>query len=273
LDRRGFAAGARPADYDGLILDLDGVVWLNGDPLDGAAGAIARLRASGKRVVFLTNDTRSTKSAHAARLVTIGIPATAADVITAAAATARFLRSRREFANQGVFVVGSPALRDEIGEIGLRIVSAAEARQAKAVVVGCHPGFDYAELRAATAAITNGATLVAAGRDAVFPTPDGSWPATGAIVAAIEAAAGVRAIVVGKPEPFMFQTACEALDGCRRIAVIGDHPVSDIAGARGAGLDAILVLTGVASRPDLEQAPVAPDLVFDSLAAFADAAC
>lgn len=270
--RRGEGSAVpQPFGYDGLILDLDGVVWLAGEPIEGAVDAIARLRQSGKRVVFLTNDPRSSRAEHAARLTAIGIPASGADVITAAAATAHALQARAELTDQGVFVIGSPAFHHEISRAGLALLPASAAARAKAVAVGGHEGFDYDELRAATTAIANGASLFAAGRDGVFPTPDGPWPATGAIVAAIEAATGVRAVAIGKPEPLMFEIAREALSDCKRIAVVGDHLLADIAGAKRAGLDAILVLTGTTSPADLERSAVVPDLVFDGLAAFAAA--
>ncbi len=236
----------RRFDYDGLIVDLDGVVWLGGEPIKGAARAITTLRARGIRVLFVTNDPQSSRDEHAGQLVALGIPATAADVITAAAATARHLRAQRHLAGCGVLVVGS---------------------RAEVVVVGGHDGFDFEELRAATTALHNGAALYATGRDAVYPTRDGPRPATGAILAAVEVAAGVTATVIGKPEPFMFEVARGALTGCRHVAVIGDHLISDVVGAKRAGLDAILVLTGTATRDDLEQAAIQPDLVLPSLAA------
>lgn len=257
----------RRFDYDGLIVDLDGVVWLGGEPIKGAARAITTLRARGMRVLFVTNDPQSSRDEHAGQLVALGIPATAADVITAAAATARHLRAQRHLAGCGVLVVGSRALRDEIAQAGFRLVPAAEACRAEVVVVGGHDGFDFEELRAATTALHNGAALYATGRDAVYPTRDGPRPATGAILAAVEVAAGVTATVIGKPEPFMFEVARGALTGCRHVAVIGDHLISDVVGAKRAGLDAILVLTGTATRDDLEQAAIQPDLVLPSLAA------
>ena len=124
-------------------------------------------------------------------------------------------------------------------------------------------------MRAATRALANGAQLYAAGRDRVVPTADGPEPATGAILAAVETAAGITATVVGKPEPFMFELAREALPECKRVAVVGDNLASDIAGAKRSGLDAILVLTGTSTEADLRKADYAPDLVLASLAELA----
>jgi 4-nitrophenyl phosphatase len=225
------------------------------------------MRAKGVKIVFLTNEPSSSRASFAARLTDIGIPASSEDVMTSAAATARVLGSLDGLAARRALVVGPPALRDEIAGAGFDVVSPENARQANVVVVGAHEGFDYGELRAATDAIRNGARLYATGRDAVFPTADGMAPGTGAVLAAIETAGGAPAVVVGKPEPVMFEIAREALAGCERVAVVGDHLTSDIEGAKRAGLAAILVLTGTTSRADLERAIIRPDVVLESIAA------
>lgn len=259
------------AVYDGLIIDLDGVVWLGGQPIDGAVAAVASLRARGTRLLFLTNDPTNSRAKQAARLAAIGIPASAENVMTSAAATARFLAGHDGLLGRPAFVIGSPAFQEEIADAGVELVSAAEPWRAQVVVVGGHTGFDFTELRAATRAIAAGAQLVAAGRDRFIPTADGPEPATGAIVAAVEAATGVTATIVGKPEPYMFEIAREALPDCQRLAVVGDNLSSDIAGAKRSGLDAILVLTGAATEADLDGAEYQPDLVLASLADLAAA--
>jgi len=253
-------------DCDGLIVDLDGVVWRGQEPIDGAADAIAAIRAKGIRVVFLTNEPASSRSAFATRLTDMGIPSTEADIVTSAAATARVVGALEGLASRRALVIGPPALHVEIENVGFELVAEDDAIQAQVVVVGGHEGFDYLELSAATAAIRNGARLFATGRDAIFPTPAGPKPGTGSIVAAVETAGGASAVVVGKPEPMMFEIAREALAGCERIAVVGDHLIADIEGAKRAGIAAVLVLTGTTSRADLEQAVIPPDLVLESLA-------
>lgn len=258
---------ARQFAYDGLVIDLDGVVWLGSTPIGGAADAIANLRSNGIRLLFLTNDPQSSAAEHAARLGAIGIPASPSDILTSAAATARYLALRTDLAGADLLAVGSAGLHDELRREGFHLLEPPEARRARAVVVAGHDGFDYAELRAATTAVLSGARLYATGRDAVFPTSDGPSPATGAILAAVETATGATATVIGKPEPYVFEIAREALAPCERIAVVGDHLVSDIAGAKRAGLGAILVLSGSATEAELQRAPIQPDLVLPSLAA------
>jgi glycerol-1-phosphatase len=262
----GTGVPAKLEEYDGLIVDLDGVVWLGGRPIDGAVEAIAALRARGMRLLFMTNDPSRSRAEDAALLTAMGIPASGDDVMTSAAAMARFLAGREDVRGCRVFVVGSAAFRQEVAEAGFELVPEAEAGRAELVVVGGHTGFNFAELRAATRAVAAGAQLFAAGRDRFVPTDDGPEPATGAILAAIETATGATAAVVGKPEPYIFQIALEALSECQRVAVVGDNLTSDIAGAKRSGLDAILVLTGASTAAELEGAEHQPDLVLPSLA-------
>lgn len=264
-------SGRGVAEWDALIVDLDGVVWRGDEPIEGSSDAVAALRANGIRVLFATNDPGRTREALASRLTQIGIPSTPADVVTSSRATAGVVASLEDLAGRRALVVGPHVLREEMTARGFELVSPDKARHAQVVVVGGHEGFDYDELRGATAAIRNGARLFATGRDAVVPTADGLQPATGAILAAVETAGGVSAVVVGKPEPIMFDISRRVLAGCNRIGVVGDHLIADVAGAKRAGMDAILVLTGATDRDDLEQSAVLPDLVVESLASLPEA--
>jgi HAD superfamily hydrolase (TIGR01450 family) len=258
-------------NYDGLIIDLDGVVWRGREPIAGAAAAIMALRARGTRVVFLTNEPGRSRRELVAKLAEMGIPATEADVLTSAAATAQFVSSLDDLEGRRALVAGPPALHEEIRAAGFEVVSFEEATRACVVVVGGHEGFDYEELLAATAALRNGARLFATGRDAVFPTESGPRPGTGAVLAAIEIAGGAVAQVIGKPERIMFEIARQALGGADRVAMVGDNLVADIEGAMRAGLDAILVMSGTTSRAELQRSNVLPDLVLETLAALPNA--
>jgi glycerol 3-phosphatase-2 len=252
-------------EVDGLVLDLDGVVWVGPHAIPGSVGAISELQRRSVRLVFVTNDPRGSREDYARRLNNIGVASTADDVVTAGSALASFLE-QREGAGTTAFVIGSPPLKSELRRVGLELLPPEAGRDAEIVAVGGHDGFNYAELRIATQALRGGARLYAAGRDAVFPMPDGPWPGTGSILAAVEVAGAKDAISVGKPDPIIFDIACSRLTGCRRVAIVGDNLASDVAGGSRAGLVSVLVLTGVSQRHEIPEAGVAPDFVLDDLA-------
>ena len=259
---------ARPPDlhFEGLIVDLDGVVWIGATAVSGSVAAIARLRADGVRLVFMTNDPRGSRSDYAARLSGLGIPADEHQVVTSGSTLASVLR-QREAAGATAFVIGSPALKEELAGAGLELLPGEAGRDAEIIAVGGHDAFDYHELRIAIQAARRGGRLYAAGRDATFPMPDGPWPGTGSIVAAVEVGGGTTAITVGKPEPAIFDVARSLLAGCHRIAIVGDNLDADIAGGKRAGLTTILVLSGTSKRDDVAGSSVVPDVVLPDLGA------
>jgi glycerol 3-phosphatase-2 len=258
-------------EFDGLIVDLDGVVWLGGKPIAGSAEALSRLRARGVRLVFLTNDPSSARADHAARLTEMGVAASAAEIVTSATALATLILDW-EGSGQSVCVIGSEALREELSAVGLQLYEGERGREAKIVAVGGHTGFNYDELRIAAQAVLRGASLYGAGRDATYPMPDGPWPATGSLLAAVETAASATATVAGKPGAPIFETARSLLPSCRHVAVVGDRLDSDIEGGRRAGLTTILVLSGTTKRADIRAVQVEPNAVVDDLAELASGA-
>jgi glycerol 3-phosphatase-2 len=251
--------------FDGLIIDLDGVVWIGGEPVAGSVAALAELRARQIPLVFLTNDPTHSRAGYAVRLAQIGVAASEGQIVTSATALASLIGDE-EGEGTKTFVIGSSSLKQELQQDGLEIHDGEEGREVDVVAVGGHAGFNYDELRVAAQAIRGGARLYAAGRDATFPMPDGPWPATGSILAALETAAGVRATVAGKPEPYIYALARSVLADRHHVAVIGDHLEADIAGGKRAGLATILVLSGTTSAHELDAAEVEPDVVLDDLA-------
>jgi glycerol-1-phosphatase len=251
------------AGYDNVILDLDGCVWIGEACTPGAPDAVAELRSAGKGLMFLTNDARRSPEEYVRKLWSLGIRASLEEVVTVGAAVQYLLAgSGRETA----YVIGSPALFRHVSDAGLRIVNGTDgASSADVVVVAGHDDFDFGELRDATQAVLRGAEMIAADRDRVFPQEDGMWPGSGAIVAALEYATERSAQVVGKPEPGIFRTALDRL-GDGRTLVVGDRVDADLQGAAAAGLDAAIVLTGVASPEDARLASdPAPVAVADDL--------
>ncbi len=237
--------------YDHLLLDLDGCLWVGDSPTPQATDAVAALREGGKRVAFITNAVRESGEEVVRRLWRLGFQASLEEVVTVGGALQHRLSER---GGGSAFVIGPPAIHRHVEAAGMRIVNGTDlAGRADVVVVAGHERFDYGELRTAIRAALRGADLVSTGRDPTFPMPDGPWPGTGALVAAVEYGSGRTCDSVGKPEAQIFATALDRL-GPGRALVVGDRLDSDLAGARAAGLDGAIVLSGVTARAQAEAA-------------------
>lgn len=250
--------------FDGLLVDLDGVVWIGREMVPGAPEALTRLLADGTEIVFVTNNSVKPPSAYAARLREAGIEVADDRVLTGGVTTAR-LAAERVGPGGTAFVIGAPGFKETVAAAGLELLDGDAARSADAVVVSAHREFDYAELLTATRALQAGAALFGTSRDPTLPMPGGAWPGTGATLAAVETASGKRAVTGGKPEPHLFDQARGLIPGAERIAIVGDRIASDIVGGQRAGLITVLVLTGACTRAEAEAAEPPPDHVIDDL--------
>jgi glycerol-1-phosphatase len=238
--------------YDVALLDLDGVVYLGGSAVPGAAVALAKAKASGMRLAFVTNNSSRTPSAIAGHLTALGLPATAQDVVSSAHATARLLAERLP-AGVAVLVVGGMGLRVAVRERGFRPVSVATDRPA-AVVQGYAPDIGYSLLTEAALAVQAGAWYVASNGDSTMPTARGRQPGNGAMSQVIVTATGQSPVIAGKPEPPLHAEAVERTSA-RHPLVVGDRLDTDIEGAVRVHADSLLVLTGVARPLDAVLAP------------------
>jgi glycerol 3-phosphatase-2 len=253
------------ARYDQFILDLDGCVWIGDEPTPRAVEALDELRRAGKRVAFATNDPRSATEDYVTRLWRLGLRASLRDVVTVGGAVQHLLAETRS--GRTAFVIGTAPLRRHVSDAGLRVLNGTDlASRAEVVVVGGTEDLVYDDLRQATLALRRGADFLATGRDPTYPRPDGLWPGTGAIVAAVEYATGRTAEVVGKPQPQLLLTALDRL-GDGRTLVVGDRVDTDLAAAAAAQLEAALVLTGEATREDADGFEPPPVAIGDTLAA------
>lgn len=239
--------------YDLVIFDLDGVVYLVDQPIPGAVEAITGLHERATPIKYATNNA-SRRAAEVADLLTgLGVPAQPGEVLTTAATAAREL-ARRHTAGSAVLVVGAEALRAEVRDVGLVPVAAAEPAPS-AVVQGYAATVGWADLAEACLAVRAGADWVATNLDLTLPSPRGPLPGNGALVAAVRAAAGRDPdLVVGKPAPGLF-SAARRQAGAARPLVVGDRLDTDIEGAVRAGMDSLLVLTGVTGPGLLLAAP------------------
>jgi glycerol-1-phosphatase len=253
---------------DGLLVDLDGVVWIGREPVSGSAEALCSLRQSGLEIVFVTNNPGRPASVYAERLREAGVPIADDRVVTAGEATAA-LAVERCGTGTSAFAIGAPAFHETIAAAGLELLEGESGREADVVLVSGHRGFGYEELLTATRALQRGATLFATSRDPTLPMPGGAWPGTGAVLAAIETASGATAEIGGKPESHLFELARERIGAAERVAMVGDRVSSDIVGGKRAGLETVLVLSGATSREEAAAADPRPDYVVEDLAALA----
>lgn len=228
--------------YDGFLIDLDGVVWLGHEPIDGSAETLTALADAGKPVVYVTNSPRITPAEQARILRDHGVETDEKQVVTAGSTLLALARERLGTAAK-VFATGTPGFLSQVTAAGLLALPADHWAEAEGVLVTGHPRFDYRELKAAAMAARSGAFLAATGRDPTMPMPDGLWPGTGSILAAIETASGRKAVITGKPEKPIFETglAVLGLPGDAKVAMIGDRLDTDVGGAQQAGIDGILV--------------------------------
>ncbi|BBH63425.1 acid sugar phosphatase [Actinoplanes sp. OR16] len=239
--------------YDLVVFDLDGVVFLIDKPIPGAAEAVERLRSDGTPIAYATNNA-SRRSADVAALLTgMGVSAAPAEVLTSAGASAALLAERLP-AGAPVLVVGAEALRAEVRDAGLVPVASAEDEPV-AVVQGYGPEVGWKILSEAALAVRAGATWIATNTDRTLPSPRGPLPGNGSLVAVLRTALDRDPdVVVGKPQPGLFTTAA-TLSKAERPLVVGDRLDTDIEGAVRAGMDSLLVLTGVSGPADLLAAP------------------
>ena len=244
-----------------LVLDLDGVMYRGTQPVEGAHELVARLHDAKIAVRYATNNSMSTRAEFATRLMAMGIIAAPGEIVTSVSATIEHLR-RHLPQVWSVMTVGASGMVEELRGAGFEVHPAAEVAGAgsvprvDAVLVGVDFDFDERRLAAAAAAIRAGAQFVATNADARYPTPDGFRPGAGAMVDAVQAATGVSPLVIGKPEPAMFESILEETGTTAGEAIVVEDSLdSDILGARRAGIESIVVLTGVTSASGAAEAP------------------
>jgi glycerol-1-phosphatase len=260
---------ALAAGYRGIVLDLDGVVYLGEDVVPAAPAALEGVRGLGVRLAFVTNNSFRPPERVAAKLGRLGVKAAVEEVVTSAHATVRLLGGEGGLTGTKVLVVGGPGLRQALAAAGARLLDGAAWREAEVVAVGFDPDLTYDRVRAAALAIRAGARFVGSNPDTTLPAPDGLWPGAGATLAMLQAATGVPPEVAGKPQPALFETAA-AVIGPGPYLMVGDRTDTDLDGAHRLGWATALVLSGVVARADLPDLAVAPDHLLADVAGLLD---
>ncbi|MGZ5354176.1 MAG: TIGR01458 family HAD-type hydrolase [Actinomycetota bacterium] len=253
------------ARFDGVLLDIDGVLTVSWKPLPGAVDTIGWLREHDIPFRLITNTTTHTRRDLSRTLASVGIAAAPDEIVTSVVATAAYLRSTHPDARTFVLSDGDATADLE----GVRIVQ----DEADVIVIGgAYEGFDYPTMNRVFRMLMDGAHLVAMHRNLHWWTSDGWQLDGGAYVAGLEEATGRPATVCGKPAAAYFAAALDQIGvSAARAAMVGDDVASDVLGAQAAGLTGVLVRTGKFRPEDLERVDGRPDVAIDTIGDLPDA--
>jgi 5'-nucleotidase len=247
------------------LMDMDGVLVHEAAALPGADRFLARLNELQRPYLLLTNNSMYTRRDLAARLRSSGLDVGEDSIWTSALATAGFLDRQRPGGT--AFVVGESGLTTALYQAGYTLTD----RQPDYVVLGETRTYSFERITQAIRLIADGSRFIATNPDATGPSPGGPLPATGSVAALITRATGVAPYFVGKPNPLMMRSALNALEAhSETTAMIGDRMDTDIVAGLEAGLETILVLSGVTTRPEAERFPYRASRTVDSVADLID---
>jgi HAD superfamily hydrolase (TIGR01450 family) len=247
--------------YDAFIVDVDGVLTRGPQVIPGAEAGWAALQTHAEVVLLTNNSTRSRKGL-ADHLLHLGIPVKADRVFASSRLAAEYLIGLG--GPVSAWIVGEAGLREEFSTAGHHLAQKPE--DAQWLIAGMDRKLDYSKLHDALRALLAGAKLLATNEDATYPTPSGLVPGAGAIVGALRGMGFTPETTIGKPSPHAFRLVMESLGlAPERVLVVGDRLDTDIAGAHAAGLDSVLVLTGVSRLEEVVHADARPRWISDSL--------
>ena len=267
VDATGTSAVERLRRARGFIFDMDGVLYRGDLQLPGVIDLINALEIREIPYMLATNNSMATPESYVRKLAKMGIETRPESILTSATATRDYLNENLP-AGSKIFVIGMPALAEQLFEHSTHIQLDVPAEDTTAVVMGLDVDFTYAKLKAGAMAVRNGARFIATNTDATLPTEEGLVPGAGSIVSALRTASGQTPTVIGKPEPTTLLMSAKTMNlDPADCVMIGDRLDTDIlAGAR-AGMLTAMVLTGVSTRADIASAEALPDLVFTDLTA------
>ena len=250
------------ATIKGLILDMDGVLWRGDQPLLDMQFFFNQVQAAGLQVVLATNNATKSVSQYLEKLQQYGVALSADQVVNSAMSAGYYLKKKHPQGGN-LYVVGEAGLASTLSDWGF----ASADEDVVAVVAGLDRTLTYPKLSRAVQLIRAGAEYVGTNPDLTFPSPSGLTPGAGAVLAFIEAGSGIKPVITGKPEPFMFNLALQRMHlSADQVLAVGDRLDTDILGGQRAGCRTAVVLTGVATLADIQDWSPAPDLVLPNLA-------
>lgn len=243
----------------GIISDLDGVTYRGDAPIESAVDAFQHWHSIGLPYAFVTNNSTKSEQEFSDKLNGMGIPAIPDRIVTSASVAADKLTDLLEPQSR-VMVIGAPSLIKAVSDRGFEIAG----EEVAAVVAGLDREFSFSKLAKAQAAILNGANFIGTNPDQMLPKADGFEPGAGSILKAIETASGVTPLIIGKPQPDLVMMALSVLGTEKESTfMLGDQIMTDILAGHKAGLQTILVRTGVAEKGPFS---VSPDFDIETLA-------
>ncbi len=249
----------------GLILDMDGVLWHDSEPIGNLPKLFETLNQDGLKVVFATNNATRTIDEYLEKMANFGIQVNPNQIITSAETTAIYIVEKFE-GKKSAYVVGTDSLKEILRSKGIEVVSEDNFRDANMVVVGMDIGINYEKIRNAALLVRAGAEFIATNTDATYPTPEGLFPGAGAMVAAIQTTSGRSPLIIGKPSTLMYEQAFRRLGTKPSETLgIGDRLETDIASAQSAGCLSGFVLSGVSTLEQLSGWTPKPDIIASDL--------
>ncbi len=251
-------------DLRAFIIDMDGVLWEGDRPMPGLADFFQTLRERRIKFVLATNNASKTPEQYVSKLAGMGVTVAREEILTSAQAAALYLRQKSANGAK-VFAIGEDGVRQALAETGFTLTGLYEV-DAQFVVCGMDRGLSWDKLATATLNVRAGARFIGTNPDVTFPTERGITHGNGAVLAAIQAATGVAPIIIGKPEPIMYQLAMTRLGVVpAETAAIGDRLETDILGAVRARIRSVFVLSGVSSREQLAGLDYQPTWVMQDI--------
>jgi NagD protein len=245
---------------------MDGVLIHEGTPIPGAEAFLKRLKESGKPFLVLTNNSIYTPRDLHARLSRMGLQVPVENIWTSALATAKFLDDQRPGGT--AYVIGEAGLTTALHDIGYILTDVAPDY----VVLGETRTYSFEALTKAIRLIKDGARFIATNPDETGPSSEGVLPATGSVAALITKATGKDPYFVGKPNPLMMRAGLNVIEAhSESSAMIGDRMDTDVLAGLEAGMETVLVLTGLTTAADIDRYPFRPSRVVDSIADLVDA--
>ncbi|UCZ52544.1 TIGR01457 family HAD-type hydrolase [Bacillus shivajii] len=246
--------------YDAYLVDLDGTMYRGSEKIEAASRFIKSLNEKDIPYLFVTNNSSKTPEQVAAKLVEMDIPATPKHVMTTSMATANYLHEQINEAN--VFMIGEEGLEDALKEKGFTLTDEA----VDAVVMGIDRNINYEKLSTACLAVRSGALFLSTNTDVAIPTEKGLLPGNGSLTSVVSVSTGVNPTFIGKPEAIIVNQALEVLGvPLDQTVMVGDNYQTDIMAGIKAGMDTIIVHTGVTSKEQLQEQKVQPTWSINSL--------